>query len=488
MKIYISATLRNFFGNSAQIDLPASTVRKALAILLNMYPDAGKVLFDDNNKLRSFIQIYVNGKNLLDALWDTPLSEETEILLLPAIAGGAPVVESSTESIISDARRKEVSFDDSEVERFGKHLMLKEIGVKGQKRIKAARVVVVGAGALGSAVIQYLAAAGVGTIKIIDNSEVSLDGLQNQVLYGTRDIKRPKVASAKDRIRNVNKSIVVEAEKEEISADNVLRLIEGYDLVIDCTDNYKSRYLINDACVLNGTPLVFGAVYQFEGRVGVFNLNGGPCYRCLFKEPPPAGLVPSCASGGTISPLPGIIGSIQANEALKLIIGVGEVLSRKLLMIDSLYLKSKIIQVQRQSDCPICGKNPTITDIEEFDYEDFCGLKENNEIPVEGFTPEELAKKIDNGDPLTIIDVREPHERAILRFPNAIVIPIGQLARRQKELDPNKDTVFICKQGKRSILAINTLREAGYTGPLYNLKGGVDAMKDIMFSHEGAWL
>ena len=227
-----------------------------------------------------------------------------------------------------------------------------------------------------------------GTIKIIDNSEVSLDGLQNQVLYGTRDIKRPKVASAKDRIRNVNKSIVVEAEKEEISADNVLRLIEGYDLVIDCTDNYKSRYLINDACVLNGTPLVFGAVYQFEGRVGVFNLNGGPCYRCLFKEPPPAGLVPSCASGGTISPLPGIIGSIQANEALKLIIGVGEVLSRKLLIIDSLYLKSKIIQVQRQSDCPICGKNPTITDVEEIDYDELCGLKTENEIPVEGFTPD----------------------------------------------------------------------------------------------------
>ena len=491
VKIYISATLRNFFGRNAQVEIPASTVRKALAILLDIYPDAKNVLFDDSNKLRNFIQIYINDKSLIDALWDTPLPEETEILLLPAIAGGAPVEgaqNATVESLISDERRKEVSFDDSEVERFGKHLMLREIGVKGQKRIKAAKVVVVGAGALGSPVIQYLAAAGVGTIKVIDFEEVSLENLQSQVLHGTRDIKRPKVASAKDKVKNINKNIVLEAEKVQLEASNIVEQIDGYDLVVDCSNNYKARYLISDACALHGIPLVFGAIYQFEGQVGIFNLDGGPCLRCQYPSPPPPGLIPSCAEGGAISPLPGIVGSIQANEALKLILGIGEHLNGKILHVDSLYLTSRILKVERSRSCPICGTNPTITDVEDFDYEEFCGLKTSDEIPVEGFTPEELAKKIDNGDPMTIVDVREPHERAILRFPNAIVIPIGQLARRQKELDPNKDTIFICKQGKRSVLAINTLREAGYTGPLYNLKGGVDAMKDIMFSHEGAWL
>ena len=492
MKIYISATLRNFFDRNARIEIPASTVRKALAILLDMYPDAKNVLYDDGGKLRNFIQIYVNGKNLtVETLWETPLPEETEILLLPAIAGGAPVEEAenaAVESLISDERRKEVAFDDSEVERFGKHLMLKEIGVKGQKRIKAAKVVVAGAGALGSPVIQYLAAAGVGTIKVIDFNEVSLENLQSQVLHGSRDIKRPKVASVKDKVKNINKNIELIAEKVQLDSSNILEQIDGYDLVVDCSDNYKARYLINDACALHGIPVVFGAIYQFEGQVGIFNLDGGPCYRCQFPSPPPAGLIPSCSEGGAISPLPGIVGSIQANEALKLILGIGEHLNGKLLHVDSLYLTSRILKVERNRNCPICGSNPTITDVEEIDYDELCGLKTENEIPVEGFTPEELAKKIDDGDPMTIVDVREPHERAILRFPNAIVIPIGQLARRQKELDPNKDTVFICKQGKRSILAINTLREAGYTGPLYNLKGGVDAMKDIMFSHEGAWL
>ena len=306
MRIYISATLRNFFGKNAQVSVPENTVRKALANLISTYPEGEKVLFDENNKLRSFIKIYLNGKNLnVDTLWDATLEDDSEILLLPAIAGGAPIEESQSkhvESLISDERRKEVAFDDSEIERFGKHLMLKDIGVKGQKRIKAAKVVVIGVGALGSPVIQYLAAAGVGTIKAIDFDEVSLENLQSQVLHGTRDVKRPKVASAKDKVKNINKNIVFEAVKEQLDASNIEAEIEGYDLVIDCTDNYKARYLINDACALHGIPLVFGAIYQFEGQVGIFNLDGGPCLRCQYPSPPPAGLIPSCAEGGAISP------------------------------------------------------------------------------------------------------------------------------------------------------------------------------------------
>jgi len=484
--IYISATLRGFFGRNARFESQADTVRGILSFLTDEYPDAKKVIFDEDGKIRSFIQIYVGKENRTsDARWDDKISDGEEILFLPAIAGGAP----TTESIISDERRKAVSFDDKEIERFGKHLMLREIGVKGQKRIKAARVVVAGAGALGSPVIQYLAAAGVGNIKVVDFDEVSLENLQSQVIHSSRDVNRPKVASARDTVRNINRNILFEDVKEKLDADNILDIIDGYDLVIDCTDNYKARYLINDACVLCGIPLVFGAIYQYEGQVGIFNLNGGPCYRCVFPAPPPAGLVPTCAEGGSISPLAGIIGSIQANEALKLIIGIGENLGGKLLTIDSLYLHSRIVDVSRNKDCPLCGADPSIREIREFDYDDFCGLKETEEEAlIEGFTPEELAKRIDSGDPITIVDVREPHERAILRFPEAIVIPIGQLARRQNELNPEQDTIFICKEGKRSILAINTLREAGYKGPLYNLKGGMDAMKDIVFAHEGAWL
>ena len=328
-----------------------------------------------------------------------------------------------------------------------------------------------------------------GTIKVVDFDTVALSNLQSQVLHGTKDVKRPKAASAKDKIRNINRDTEVIAENVKIEADNVVSVIEGFDLVIDCTDNYKARYLINDACVLSGIPYIFGAIYQYEGQVSVFGLDGGPCLRCLFPAPPAPGLVPTCAEGGAISALPGIIGSIQANEALKLIIGIGENLSGKLLTVDTLYLRSKILSVNKDCNCPVCGKEATFTEVQDFDYEEFCGLKEDeNELPVEGFTPEELAHRIERGEHLTIVDVREPHERAIMRFPNALVIPIGQLARRQKELDPELDTIFICKEGKRSILAINTLREAGYKGAMYNLKGGLDAMRDIIFSGEGGWL
>ena len=485
MKVYISATLRSFFERNPVIEAPAGDIRSVLSFLTDEYPDSKNILFDEDGKLRKFVRIYVGNEDRTEPeSWYKVLGDNDELLLLPAIAGGAPV-----DSLISDARRKEVTLDDNEIERFSKHLLLRDIGVKGQKRIKAARIVVAGAGALGSPVIQYLAAAGVGTIKVIDFDEVSIENLQSQVLHSSRDLKRPKVASAKDKVRNINKNIVFEAENVKLDADNIEELIDGYDLVVDCTDNYKARYLINDACALLGIPLIFGAIYQYEGQVGIFNLNGGPCYRCQFPEPPKAGLVPTCAEGGAISPLPGIIGSIQANEALKLIIGIGEHLDGKLLTVDSLYLNSRILSVKRSHKCPICGTDPTIYKVEEFDYEEFCGLKEaEDEIPVEGFTPEELAKKIEDNEPLTIIDVREPHERAIRKFPDAIAIPIGQLARRKNELDPEKITVFICKEGKRSILAINTLREAGYEGPMYNLKGGIDAMKDIVFSHEGAWL
>jgi adenylyltransferase/sulfurtransferase len=486
MRVYVAATLRGFFGRREVVEVEGNTIRQVLKVLADEYPDAGNALFDADRKLREFIHIYVNDEDFTsESLWDREFGPDDEIILIPAIAGGERI----RQSVVSDERRKEISFDDKAIERFNKHLMLRDIGVKGQKRIRAAKVVVIGAGALGSPVIQYLAAAGVGTIRIIDFDEVSIGNLQSQVLYGTKDVNRPKAAAAKDKVRNINRDIQVDAQNVKVDADNVEELIDGFDVVADCTDNYKARYLIGDACALHKIPLVFGAIYQFEGQVSVFDVGDGPCFRCQFPAPPPAGLVPTCAEGGALSPLPGIIGSIQAAEVLKLIIGIGESLSGKLLTVDSLYLHSRLLPVQKRADCPVCGSHPSIFQVEDFDYEDFCGLKQDeSETPVEGIEPDELAARIESGEPITIVDVREPHERAIQRFPNAIVIPIGQLARRQKELNPDVDTVFICKEGKRSILAINTLREAGYTGPMFNLKGGMDAANGIIFSNEGAWL
>lgn len=477
--------MRTFVNRKAKIEIEGATVREILENLQDEYPESKKALFDENGILRSFVSVYVNDVRVSkESEFEIALQESDSIMLLPAIAGGAPV-----ESVISDERRKEVSFDDAEIERFNKHLMLREIGVKGQKRIKAAKVLIIGLGSLGSPVVQYLAAAGVGTIGIADFDEVSLGNIQSQVIHGTRDVHRPKVASARDTIKAIHPKLKIVPINEKIEADNIAEIIEDFDIIVDCTDNYKSRYLINDACVLLGKPVVFGAMYQFEGQVSVFDAKSGPCFRCQFPSPPPSGLVPTCAEGGVISPLPGIIGSVQANEVLKLIIGGGESLMGKMLVVDTWNIHSSILQIHKDENCPICGKNPSILEIENFDYEDFCGLKPaEDEIPVEMIEADELATRIERGDPLTIVDVREPHERAIHRFPDAIVIPIGQLARRQKELDPDVDTVFICKEGKRSILAINTLREAGYKGPMYSLKGGIEATNQIIFSHEGAWL
>ncbi len=485
MKVFVSGALRGFFGHSGSVEAAGTTLGELLASMTDEYPGSRKALFDDNGRLRAYIRVFVNGEDHTPETYrPAPLPEGAEILLLPLIAGGAP-----EEPLVSDERRKGVTLDNSDIERFNCHLLLREVGVKGQKRIRAAKVAVIGAGALGSAVIQYLAAAGVGTLKVADPDQVTLSNLQDQVLYGLRDVKRPKAASVRDRVRGVDRGIQITAENIRIDETNVQEFIVGSDLVVDCTDNYVSRYVISDACVLSGIPLVFGSMHHYEGLVTVLGHRGGPCLRCLFPSLPPPGLVPTCAEGGVLAPLPGIIGSIQAGEVLKLLTGLGEPLNGRLLSLDMLSWRQSVLRIRRNVGCPVCGDSPTITDVEAFDYRDFCGLNEaDDQIPVEALEPDEFARRLEQGPALTVVDVREPHERAILRFPGAVIIPIGQLARRQKELDPARDTVFICREGKRSILAVNTLREAGYTGPMYSLKGGLNAMKDTIFSHEGGWL
>lgn len=467
--VLIPTTLRSFTNRRSEIELEGNNVREVIRALADEYPETKNAIFEEDGTPRAFINIFVGDSNIKGLQgFDTPVKDGDEIMLIPAIAGGK-----AEDSVISEDRKESLTND--EITRYSRHLLLREVGVKGQKKLKAAKVLIVGLGGLGAPLAQYLAAAGVGTIGLVDFDEVEASNLQRQVIHGSRDLGRPKVASAKDSIRAINPLVKVETYNLLLTKENALDIIGEYDIVADATDNYKARYLINDACVLLGKPDVFGAMYQFEGQTSVYYAKEGPCYRCIYQTPPPPGLVPSCAEGGVVGVLPGIIGTIQANEIIKLIVGGGQPLIGRLLTLDAWKMKFRELKLEKDPNCPICGKNPVITELEEYDYEEFCGLKkQEEEEPVEAIEARELKKRLDEGEKITIIDVREPHERAIVKFPDAKVIPIGQLARRQNELNPDIDTVFICKEGKRSVLAINTLREAGYKGKMYNLKDGIN--------------
>ena len=361
-------------------------------------------------------------------------------------------------SVVPEDRwKKDLNHDD--LTRYSRQLILSEIGIEGQQKIKGAKVLIVGTGGLGAPLALYLAAAGVGTIGLVDFDNVDVSNLHRQIIHGTRDVDRPKVASARDRIRALNPLVNVVTYNEPLSSENALDIIREYDVVADGTDNYPTRYLVNDACVLLGKPNVYGSVFQFEGQASVFWAKQGPCYRCLYREPPPPGLVPSCAEGGVLGILPGVIGTIQANEVIKLLVGGGEPLTGRLMLYDAWRMKFRELKLDKDPDCPICGKHPTIT--------------KQDETPVESITATELKRRFDAGEPVQVVDLREPHERAYFKFPNAKVIPLGQVIRRMDELDPAVDTVFVCKIGQRSILAVRNLREAGFPGKMMNLLDGV---------------
>lgn len=378
----------------------------------------------------------------------------------------------SRPSIIADDRLAELTH--AEIARYSRHLLLPEVGLEGQKRLKAARVLIIGTGGLGAPVALYLAAAGVGTLGIVDFDFVEISNLQRQIIHSTKDLNRPKVASAKDKLKAINPDLQVVTYNTTLSSKNALEIIREYDLVVDGTDNYPTRYLINDACVLLGKPLVYGSIFQFEGQASVFYAGEGPCYRCLYPEPPPPGLVPSCAEGGVVGVLPGIIGTIQAAEAIKLIVGGSESLIGRLLLFDVWQMKQRELRLERDPGCPVCGEHPSIHEL--IDYEEFCGLKPDEaEITVESVTARELHAWIEEGKPLQLIDIREPHERAIAKFPQAKVMPLGQIVRRIGEFDPTVDAVFLCKIGQRSIFAIRALQRAGYQGRVMNLKDGLNA-------------
>jgi adenylyltransferase/sulfurtransferase len=364
--------------------------------------------------------------------------------------------------------------------RYSRHLLLPEVGDEGQRRLKAARVLLVGAGGLGSPAALYLAAAGVGTIGIVDFDVVDVTNLQRQIIHGTADVGRSKLESARDRIAAINPEVRVETFAEPFSSANARRLVEAFDVVVDGTDNFPARYLVNDACVLYGRPNVWGSIFRFEGQASVFAARGGPCYRCLHPEPPPAGLVPSCAEAGVLGVLPGVIGTIQATEAIKLVLGAGEPLVGRLIVYDALRMRFRELRLPKDPDCPICGTRPAITELRETAA--FCetrvqpgsdqgqtGVRPGSDHQM---TVGELKARIDAGDAPVILDVREPFEAAICCIPGSRLIPLGDLARRLNELNPGAEIVVHCKSGGRSTKAVALLRDQGFSNAA-NLSGGI---------------
>jgi len=367
-----------------------------------------------------------------------------------------------------------------EIRRYSRHLVLPDVGLEGQRAIKAARVLCVGAGGLGSPVSMYLAAAGVGTLGIVDYDVVDFSNLQRQILHMTRDVGRPKIESARERLKGINPEIRVETHASALSSANARDLVSRYDIVVDGSDNFPTRYLVNDACVLTRRPYVYGSIFRFEGQASVFAADGGPCYRCLYPEPPPPGIVPSCAEGGVLGVVPGIIGTIQATEALKLILKAGETLVGRILILDALVMRFRELRLKRDPDCPVCGDDPTIRELQ--DYERFCGatipgqLAGTAEAADFDISPEDLHRALGEGRPPLLLDVREPMEFQLTRLPGALLIPVGDLAERLGDLDGTRDIVVYCHIGIRSVYATHLLRGAGFRAR--NLRGGITAWAD----------
>ena len=359
-----------------------------------------------------------------------------------------------------------------EVLRYSRHLLLPEVGVEGQRRLKAARVLCVGAGGLGSPAILYLAAAGVGTIGLADFDVVDLTNLQRQIVHGTADVGRRKTASAEARVAALNPGVRVEAHDLRLTSGNALDLVARYDIVLDGSDNFPTRYLVNDACALSGRPYVYGSIFRFEGQASVFDAAAGPCYRCLHPEPPPPGLVPSCAEGGVLGVLPGIVGSIQALETIKLIVGAGRSLVGRLLLFDALRLGFRELELRKDPDCPVCGAHPTVREL--IDYEAFCGVGSEPAVSGAEVAPTSLRDEIATAGAPELIDVREVGEWEIARIPGARLIPLGELPGRLAELDPRRPIVTYCHRGVRSMRALEILRAAGFHD-VRSLAGGIDA-------------
>ena len=469
-KVLIPTPLRPYAGNQDVVEVEGVTVGELLANLTGRYADLRKHLYTDEGRLRSFVNVYVNDDDIryLDRE-QTALNDGDTVSIVPSVAGGAgpAVAEPSAAPKLSN----------EEVQRYSRHLIMPEVGMDGQRKLKAARVLCIGAGGLGSPATMYLAAAGVGQLGIVDFDVVDYSNLQRQILHGTPDVGRPKLQSAKDRLHAINPGVHVETYETALSSQNALRLFESYDVIVDGTDNFPTRYLVNDACVLLGKPNAYGSIFRFEGQASVFAMQDGPCYRCLYPEPPPPGLVPSCAEGGVLGVLPGIIGTIQATEAIKILIGIGEPLVGRFLIFDALRMRFRELKLRRDPDCPVCGDRPTVREL--IDYEQFCGVTAvpQTGAPLEETSVDGLKTRLDSEDDLLLLDVREPQEYQICAIPGSTLIPLGELPGRLAELEGRRNIVVHCKSGVRSAKAVKLLREAGFSDTV-NLKGGILAWID----------
>jgi sulfur-carrier protein adenylyltransferase/sulfurtransferase len=480
-KILIPTPLRAFTDKQESVELSGGTVGEILKQLTTRFDGLKKHLYTDDGKLRSFVNVYVNDEDIRYLQKEqTPIKDGDTVSIIPSVAGGA----SPTLAGPNVSSGAPPTLEGEEIKRYSRHLILPEIGMDGQRKLKAASVLCIGAGGLGSPVAMYLAAAGIGRIGIVDFDVVDYSNLQRQIIHGTPDVGRSKLQSAKDTINALNPHVQVDTYETSLTSQNALDLFRPYDVIIDGTDNFPTRYLVNDACVLTGKPNAYGSIFRFEGQASVFATKDGPCYRCLYPEPPPPGLVPSCAEGGVLGVLPGIIGLIQATEATKLILGIGEPLIGRFLIYDALKMRFRELKLRKDPECPVCGTHPTVTQL--IDYEQFCGVRpEPAAAPLTSggtvneweITPVELKRRLDAGEQLQIVDVREPNEYQINKIPGTTLIPLGELPRRYQELDLDREIILHCKMGGRSAKAQDFLRTVGVTNTK-NLKGGVLAWID----------
>ena len=473
--IFIPTPLRKYTSGERTISTESETVGAALQELTRQYPEVKPHLYDEDGNLRSFIKIYVEDEEVpADQTGAKTVATSAQISLVPAIAGG------STSTNGAPVNNRNTDFSPEELARYSRHISIADFGMEGQKKLKQARVLAIGSGGLGSPLLQYLAAAGVGTIGLVEFDTVEDSNLQRQVLYGTSDIGKPKAEQAKKRLLDLNPHIKVELHKVRLTSENAREIIREYDVVADGTDNFPTRYLVNDASLFEGKPNVYGSIFQFEGQVSVFNYKDpetgeyGPNYRDLFPSPPPPGLVPSCAEAGVLGVLPGIIGSLQANEVIKVLTGIGTPLSGQLFLFDALSFTTRKLKVNKNPENPITGENPTQTQL--IDYEEFCGIPASDEQSEEDSVPEitvtELKTWLDEGRDFKLIDVREPHEYEIANL-DAELIPLDTVSDAADQIPKDKEVVVHRRSGARSATAIRELREKFGYDKLYNLKGGI---------------
>jgi molybdopterin/thiamine biosynthesis adenylyltransferase/rhodanese-related sulfurtransferase/molybdopterin converting factor small subunit len=473
--VIIPTPLRKFTNNTARLEVKAGTVEDTVQELTLNFPDLKKHLLDESGQIRSYVNIFVGNDDIRNLQQEkTAVKEDTIISIIPAIAGG------SGTSVAAEAGAAGNGFSKEELARYNRHIIIPEFGMEAQLKLKAAKVLVIGSGGLGSPVLLYLAAAGVGTLGIVDFDVVDDSNLQRQVIFGVEEIGKPKVEAARRRLQSLNPYIRLNIYNTHLNSQNALDILRDYDVIADGTDNFPTRYLVNDASVLLGKPNVYASIFQFEGQVSVFNYrdkNGkpGPNYRDLYPSPPPPGLVPSCAEGGVLGVLPGIIGSLQALEVIKVITGVGESLSGRFYIFDALNFESRTFTIKAREDNPVNGKNPTITAL--IDYEQFCGMRAVETSPIKEITAKELYDWQVRGEKFQLIDVREPHEYDIVNISGEL-IPLATVAANSERIDKDRKVVIHCKMGGRSAKAIRELEEKfGFTN-LYNLKGGILAYID----------